>query len=75
MVSLTPFGEDGPYANYQATDLVLDAIAGPMNLSGSPGTPPLSKPFNMVAAQVGNTMATAAMVALYSGRELVKQSG
>src|ERR1700722_18135442 len=28
VASLTPFGEDGPYRDFQATDLVADAIGG-----------------------------------------------
>lgn len=66
LASLTPFGEKGPYAGYAATDLIADSIAGPMSVSGSPGHAPLTKPFNVVAAQVGNAFAAAAMSAVYA---------
>jgi CoA:oxalate CoA-transferase len=66
LASLTPFGEDGPYSGYAATDLIADSIAGPMSVSGSPGRAPLTKPFNVVAAQVGNAFASAAMAAVFA---------
>ena len=64
LVSLTPFGEDGPYRDFQATELVIDAIAGPVSATGAPSRAPLSKPSHMVAAQVGNAMASAALAGL-----------
>ena len=39
-VSITPFGEDGPYANYKATDLIGMALSGMMYLTGDTGPPP-----------------------------------
>ena len=66
LASLTPFGESGPYAGFQATDLVADSIAGPMSVNGSPGRAPLTKPFNVIAAQVGNAFASAAMAAVFA---------
>lgn len=40
MSSVTPFGQTGPYASYDATDLTLLAHGGLLNLMGSPdGTP------------------------------------
>ena len=44
--SITPFGQDGPWANYQATDLVGLALGGPMMMNGydpedAPGAPPI----------------------------------
>lgn len=66
LASLTPFGEDGPYRDFQATELVIDAIAGPVSATGSPTRAPLSKPSHMVAAQVGNAMASAALAGVIS---------
>ena len=34
MVSITPFGQDGPYSHYQATDIVGMALGGFMYLTG-----------------------------------------
>lgn len=44
--SLTPFGQDGPWANYQATDLTALALGGPMMMNGydpsdAEGAPPI----------------------------------
>ena len=33
-VAITPFGQDGPYADYAATDLTLSAMGGAMALNG-----------------------------------------
>lgn len=63
LASLTPFGEDGPYRDYQATELVIDALAGPVSATGARSRAPLTKPSHMVAAQIGNAMASAAFAA------------
>ncbi len=44
--SITPFGQDGPWAHYQATDLIGLAVGGPMMMNGydpedAPGAPPI----------------------------------
>jgi benzylsuccinate CoA-transferase BbsE subunit len=44
--SITPFGEDGPWANFQATDMIGLALGGPMMMNGydqedAPGAPPI----------------------------------
>ncbi len=41
VVSITPFGQDGPYASYQAPDLVGMGMAGFMYLTGDPDRPPV----------------------------------
>lgn len=41
MVSITPFGQDGPYAHYQASDIVGMAMGGFMYLTGDADRPPL----------------------------------
>ena len=41
MVSITPFGQDGPYATYKATDLVGMGMAGFMYVTGDPDRAPL----------------------------------
>lgn len=40
-VATTPFGQDGPYAGYRTTDLVLAAMGGMMALNGDPDRPPV----------------------------------
>lgn len=39
MASITPFGQNGPYRDYQADDLVLQALGGWLSLSCKPNTP------------------------------------
>jgi crotonobetainyl-CoA:carnitine CoA-transferase CaiB-like acyl-CoA transferase len=40
VVSVTPFGQDGPYAHYRASDLNGMAMAGFMYVTGDPDRPP-----------------------------------
>ena len=42
LVSVTPFGQDGPYAHYRASDLNGMGMAGFMYLTGDPDRPPQS---------------------------------
>ncbi len=41
MTSITPFGLDGPYKNYKASDIVVMAMGGLMYITGTPEQPPL----------------------------------
>jgi benzylsuccinate CoA-transferase BbsE subunit len=46
MTSITPFGQDGPWASYPTSDLVSLALGGPMAMNGydevdAPGAPPI----------------------------------
>src|SRR2546427_9539362 len=41
VVSITPFGQDGPYATYQAPDLVGMGLGGFMYVTGDPDRPPV----------------------------------
>lgn len=72
LVSITPFGLQGPHAHYQATDLVAWAAGGLAYLNGAgPGSddlPPL-KPFgNQAEFQAGLNAAVAALGALFARR-------
>lgn len=40
-VALSPFGQDGPYAEFRAPDLVLAAMGGMMAVNGDPDRPPV----------------------------------
>ena len=40
-VSITPFGQDGPKANYAATDLVVAAASGTLHIAGYPDAAPV----------------------------------
>jgi crotonobetainyl-CoA:carnitine CoA-transferase CaiB-like acyl-CoA transferase len=41
VVSVTPFGQDGPYAHYKASDLIGMGMAGFMYVTGDPDRPPV----------------------------------
>ena len=40
LVSITPFGQDGPYASYKGPDIVTWAMSGLMSVAGQPDRPP-----------------------------------
>lgn len=44
LVSVSGFGQDGPYANYKATDLIGNAMGGLLYISGDPQTAPCNPP-------------------------------
>jgi crotonobetainyl-CoA:carnitine CoA-transferase CaiB-like acyl-CoA transferase len=39
MVSITPFGQDGPYRTFKASDLTLQALGGWLSVTGEPDAP------------------------------------
>ena len=45
MVSITPFGQEGPYSHYKATDLGIMAMSGFMSFLGDPDRPPVRVSF------------------------------
>lgn len=69
MVSITPYGQSGPYSRFKASDLTLWCMGGMSYLSGDPDRAPVwvSSPQSYVHA--GANAAAGAMVALYH-REL-----
>src|SRR5579884_2674046 len=69
LVSITPFGQDGPYRDYAANDLVAFAMGGLMFISGVPGQPPVVAPDE----QGYNTAATHAALAALWGRRRTGQ--
>ena len=63
MVSITPFGQDGPYSNYQATDIVGMALGGFMYLTGDDDRAPIRISFPHFYLHGGAAGAAAAMLA------------
>ena len=63
MVSITPFGQDGPYSNYQATDIVGMALGGFMYLTGDEDRAPIRISSPHFYLHGGAAGATAAMLA------------
>ena len=63
MISITPFGQHGPYAHYQATDLVGMGLAGFMYVTGDPDRAPLRVGFPHFYLHGAGSGATGALVA------------
>ena len=63
MVSITPFGQDGPYAHYKASDIVGMAMGGFMYLTGDGDRPPLRVGFPQFYLHGAAAAATGAMIA------------
>lgn len=63
VVSITPFGQQGPYAAYQAPDLVGMGLAGFMHVTGDPDRPPLRVGFPQFYLHGSGAAASGAMMA------------
>jgi benzylsuccinate CoA-transferase BbsE subunit len=65
MVSITPFGQDGPYRDYKSSDLVASALGGQLYINGEAEKPPL-KPFGNQSYYLGSLFAAiGVLLALY----------
>ena len=65
LTSITPFGQEGPYKNFQASDLVCWSMGGFAYLTGDSDRPPVQVSFPQAYLAGANEGATATMVALY----------
>jgi len=64
-VSITPFGQDGPYRDYVATDLTGNALGGFMYLTGDADRPPVRVSIPQFWSLGGAAAAAGAMIALH----------
>lgn len=70
MCSITPFGQNGPYAEWNAaSDIIPYAIGGPMYETGIPGREPLQVGLNFTADLIG-VIAVSGIVALLYSRQI-----
>ena len=65
MTSITPFGQTGPYIDYQVTDIVGTALTGQMWLFGEADRAPVRIPAPQFFLQGGLQAAMGSMVAQY----------
>ena len=65
MVSISNFGQTGPYRDYKATDIVEYALGGLMYIFGAYDREPLKHAFNQAQFKAGTDAASAALMALY----------
>ncbi|MCX6024250.1 MAG: CoA transferase, partial [Chloroflexi bacterium] len=66
LVSVTPFGQTGPYRSYLGTDLVVFALTTRLYVHGLPEREPQRFAPEVAAFQVGATAATAALGAHFA---------
>ena len=68
MVSISNFGQTGPYRDFKATDIVEYALGGLMYIFGAYDREPLKHAFNQAQFKAGTDSASAALMALYHQR-------
>ncbi len=66
LVSITGFGQDGPYARWHATDIVGAAMGGLMYLNGDPERGPVRTTVPQAYTQVNVQAMVGALIALYA---------
>lgn len=62
-VAVTPFGQDGPYAQWAATDLTLAALGGMVGVNGDPDRAPVRVSVPQAWLHAAAESAAAAMIA------------
>ena len=68
VVTITPFGADGPWADRRATEFTLQAACGSIGQRGLPDQPPLAAGGRLGEWMTGTYAAVAASAALRTGR-------
>jgi len=68
LLSLSNFGETGPYRDWELTELVSFALAGPMYPNGLPGREPLASTENSTLGYAGLALAAGALAAVLASR-------
>ena len=63
VVSISNFGQTGPYRDYRATDMIEYALGGLMYILGSYDRPPLKHAFRQAQFKAGTNAASAALIA------------
>lgn len=64
MTSISPFGQDGPYRDYAASDIVIQALSGLLYASGDQDRAPVRISFPQSALFAGAEAAVGTLVAL-----------
>ena len=66
VTSVTPFGQDGPYRDFQATDIITTAMSGLMYHSGDSDREPLRNALDQSLYVAGANAAAATLVAVFA---------
>jgi len=64
LVSITPYGQEGPYRDFQGFDLEVMALSGAMSLAGEEGGEPMRVTVPQAPSWVGAEAAMGALMAL-----------
>ena len=66
VVSISPFGQTGPYKDYKGPDIVVDALSGYMYLCGDPDRAPVRVSYPLAYGYAGAQGAIGGLIALYN---------
>lgn len=69
VTSITPFGQTGPYANYESEDIVMLAIGGLLALGGYFDSEPIAAHGNQAYLAAAQFAAVASLMALYANEK------
>jgi CoA:oxalate CoA-transferase len=68
VTSITPFGKSGPYRDFEASQLILEAMSGWLFQSGEPGLPPARTRGELSTAMVPGLLAASGTLAALAWR-------
>ena len=74
VTSVTGFGQDGPYARWETSELVAFAMGGPMNASGNPDREPVKLAASSTLMQSGAVPRRPPPLGLTTGRSSVARA-
>lgn len=66
IVSISNFGQTGPYSHFKANDLILYALGGLMYIFGSTDKAPIKHAFRQAQFKAGTNAASAALMSYYN---------
>jgi crotonobetainyl-CoA:carnitine CoA-transferase CaiB-like acyl-CoA transferase len=69
VTSITPFGQTGPYRDYQGNDLITQAMGGFLYMTGQTDRPPMGTALEQTAIVTARNAVIATMAALFQQRE------
>ena len=72
LTSITPFGANGPFANYKASDIVTTAMGGLLYMSGDPDRAPVRYSFDQSYIQAGALAIAGTLIAHYQQHQTGK---